>query len=160
MRLLHIYLSPEHNFFGHHGQPAGRAPTVEVPEATAVAGQGLVGDRFFGHKDDYKGQVTLFSIETYRDLCSRFGLAEDAADVSLFRRNLVVEGADLPALIGTEFELCGVRFLGTEEAAPCYWMNQAFADGAEEAMRGRGGLRAKVLTGGILRSERNANALA
>ncbi len=160
MRLLHIFLSPEHNYFGHHGKPAGEAPTVEVPEVEAVAGKGLVGDRFFDYKDDYRGQVTLFSIETYRDLCDRFGRPPSEKGAAVFRRNLVVEGADLTALVGEEFQLCGVRFLGTQEAAPCYWMNQAFAEGAEEAMKGRGGLRAKVLTGGTLTSEANVPAPA
>jgi MOSC domain-containing protein YiiM len=44
----------------------------------------------------------------------------------------------------------GVRFLGTEEAKPCYWMESAFGVGAEAAMKGRGGLRARVLHDGWL----------
>jgi MOSC domain-containing protein YiiM len=45
----------------------------------------------------------------------------------------------------------GVHFLGTQESTPCYWMNQAFAEGAEEELKGHGGLRAKILTDGFLR---------
>ena len=41
--------------------------------------------------------------------------------------------------------------LGTQEAAPCHWMNQAYAEGAEEALKDHGGLRAKILSNGILR---------
>ena len=48
MEVLAIYISPAHNFYGHHGMPAGTAPEIEVPEAECVAGKGLVGDRFFG----------------------------------------------------------------------------------------------------------------
>jgi MOSC domain-containing protein YiiM len=59
---------------------------------------------------------------------------------------------NLNALIGVEFELQGIRFLGTEECKPCYWMEQAFHPGAEAAMKGRGGLRARILTDGVLRS--------
>jgi MOSC domain-containing protein YiiM len=44
----------------------------------------------------------------------------------------------------------GVRFLGTQECAPCYWMNAVFAEGAEEALKGHGGLRAKILCDGVL----------
>src|SRR5262249_43663907 len=51
-----------------------------------------------------------------------------------------------------EFELQGVRLFGTEECRPCYWMDRAFAPGAQEFLRGRGGLRAKILTSGRLRS--------
>ena len=58
---------------------------------------------------------------------------------------------DLNSLIDNEFKLQGINFLGTQEAAPCYWMNGAIAEGAEEAMKGRGGLRAKILTNGRLK---------
>jgi MOSC domain-containing protein YiiM len=151
MTLTHIYLSPEHNYFGHHGRPAGQAPVIEVGEAEAVEGKGLRGDRFFGWKEDYKGQVTFFSEEVYQQL--RVELGEREKSVSVFRRNLIVQGVDLMALVGKEFELQGVRFLGMEEARPCYWMDQAFAPGAEEALKGRAGLRAKVLSTGTLRTD-------
>ena len=124
---------------------------VEVPEAELVAGRGIRGDRFFGWKENYKGQVTFFSMEVYQQLCA--ALQTWDRDPSAFRRNIIVEGADLRSLIGKEFELQGVRFLGTQEAAPCYWMEQAFAPGAEEALKGRGGLRAKVLSDGVLRPD-------
>jgi hypothetical protein len=52
------------------------------------------------------------------------------------------------------FELQGVRFFGVEECSPCHWMNYAFRDErAETWLRGRGGLRARILTDGILRRE-------
>jgi MOSC domain-containing protein YiiM len=71
----------------------------------------------------------------------------------VFRRNIVTCGLDLNSLIGQEFEIQGVRFAGVEESKPCYWMNQAFAEGAEEAMKGNGGLRARILTSGVLRRQ-------
>jgi MOSC domain-containing protein YiiM len=43
--------------------------------------------------------------------------------------------------------------MGMVEAKPCYWMDEALAPGAEEALRGLGGLRAKVLTSGQLRRD-------
>ena len=122
---------------------------VECPEVTCVAGRGIEGDRFHDFKDDYKGQVTFFSNEVYEDVCAKFGVRDKTT--SVFRRNIIVEGADLNALIGQEFEVQGVRFLGTGESAPCHWMNTAFAPGAEEVLKGRGGLRAKVLSDGVLR---------
>ena len=150
-RIRHLYISPGHNYFGHHEKPAGTHPTLEVPEVHCVAGQGLEGDRFFGFKENYKGQATIFAYKTYRQLCAELGVQDK--DPSVFRRNIVTEGLDLPALIGKEFELQGVRFLGMQESAPCYWMNQAFGPGAEEAMRGNGGLRVRILTDGVLRRE-------
>lgn len=149
MHLLHLYLSPEHNYFGHHGLPPGQAAMVEVDQVQCVAGKGLVGDRFFNYKEDYKGQVTFFAHEVYERLCTQFGVNDRPP--SVFRRNLITTGTDLNALIGREFELQGVRFFGTQECTPCYWMNQAFAEGAETAMKGHGGLRARILSDGILR---------
>lgn len=151
MTLRHIFISPEHNYFGHHGQPAGQSPTLEVEEAGLVAGQGIVGDRFFGWKEDYAGQVTFFALEIYERLCAELGVWDRGPEV--FRRNLIVEGANLNALIGQEFTLQGIRFLGVKESAPCHWMDQAFGPGAEKALAGNGGLRAKVLTDGTLRRE-------
>lgn len=149
MRILHLYISPEHNYFGHHGLPAGTAPMIEVPEVECVAGTGLRGDRFFGWKQDYKGQVTFFEHEQYERLCEKFSVM--GIPPSAFRRNVITKGVDLNTLIGTEFELQGVRFLGTAECTPCYWMDQAFAEGTEAALKGHGGLRAKILTDGVLR---------
>jgi hypothetical protein len=48
--------------------------------------------------------------------------------------------------------LQGVHFFGVEEAKPCYWMNSAFGPGAEAALRDRGGLRARILSNGFLRT--------
>lgn len=150
MQILHIFISTEHNFFGHHGQPAGMAPVTEVPQVECVTGKGLVGDRFFGWKDDYKGQITFFEHEQYERLCEK--LKVTGVPPSAFRRNIITRGVDLNTLIGAEFEVQGVRFLGMQECTPCYWMNQAFAEGAEEALKGHGGLRAKILSDGILRT--------
>jgi MOSC domain-containing protein YiiM len=147
--VLHLYVSPGHNFFGHHGQAAGTHPILEQREVRCVAGRGIEGDRFFDFKEDYKGQITLFAWEVYQDLCARFNRWDKPPAV--FRRNVITRGLDLNALIGQEFELQGVRFLGVESCKPCYWMDQAFCPGAEAALQGRGGLRAKILTDGVLR---------
>jgi MOSC domain-containing protein YiiM len=149
-QVKYLYFSPGHNFYGHHERAPGAHPMVECAELRLRAGRGIEGDRFFDYKPDYKGQVTFFSHEVYERLCAQFGVWDKPP--SAFRRNIIVCGADLPALIGCEFTVQGVRFLGTEESAPCYWMNQAFADGAEAALAGHGGLRARVLTDGVLRA--------
>ena len=148
-RIEHLYLSPGHNYFGHHGLPPDEHAMIEVDEVECVAGRGLRGDRFFDYKPDYKGQITFFAGELYDEL-SAFLDTWDRAP-SAFRRNIITRDIDLNTLIGVEFEIQGVRFLGTAECSPCHWMNQAFAPGAEAALKGRGGLRAKILSNGILR---------
>ena len=151
MKIRSIYISPDHNYFGHHGKPPGQSETVEVEKATLVAGKGIEGDRFFDYKEAYKGQVTFFAYETFLELREKFGVFDRDPDV--FRRNILTEGTDLNSLIGKEFEVQGIRFLGEEEAKPCYWMDQAFCEGAEKALLGKGGLRARVLSDGVLRSD-------
>jgi len=149
MKVLHLFVSPSHNYFGHHGQPAGSHATDEVPELLCVAHRGIRGDRFFDHKENYQGQITFFAHEVYQSLCDEFAVPDKPP--SVFRRDVVTRGVDLNSLVGVEFELQGIRFVGTEECRPCYWMNQAFHPGAEEALRGRGGLRARIMTSGILK---------
>jgi MOSC domain-containing protein YiiM len=149
MTIEHIFISPEHNYFGHHGQPAGQAPVVALEEAELVAGKGIAGDRFFGWKEDYKGQITFFSREVHESLCAEFQVWDRGPEV--FRRNVIVSGVDLNGLIGREFTVQGIRFLGMAECSPCYWMDGAFHPGAEASLKGRGGLRAKILTDGTLR---------
>ena len=146
-----LYVSPEHNYFGHHGKAPGEHPIADVPEITCVAGRGIEGDRFFDYKVAYKGQISFFASEIYEELCCALDVWDRAP--SVLRRNVITAGADLNALIGYEFEVQGVRFLGTAECAPCYWMDQAFAPGAEARLKGRGGLRAKILTNGKLRTD-------
>ncbi len=90
-------------------------------------------------------------MEVFDELRKALGIVHAGASAS--RRNIFVRGMDLNQLIGHEFELQGLLFEGVEECRPCDWMNLAFGAGAEECLRGRGGLRARVLRGGVLRSD-------
>lgn len=150
MELLHLYLSPGHNYRGHHGRPAGAHPVLEVDTMRCVAGRGIEGDRYFDYEPDFKGQITFFADEVYRALCEQFGKHDQGP--SVFRRNVITRGVDLESLVGQEFEVQGVRFLGVESCKPCYWMDQAFGPGTEAALQGRGGLRARILSDGVLRA--------
>ena len=123
---------------------------IEVPMIECVARHGIRGDRYFDFKDNYKGQITFFSLEVFDKLCGALGL-HDCSPASV-RRNVMTRDVDLNELIGQDFEIQGVPFHGTEECRPCYWMDRAIAPGAEEFLRGQGGLRAKILTDGELHS--------
>lgn len=148
IQIHHLYLSPGHNYFGHHGKPAGEHPIVEVPRVHCVAGRGIEGDRFFDYKPDYKGQITFFAWEEYERLRAMFD--QYGREPAVFRRNVIISGVDLDSLIGKDFEIQGVRFRGHSECSPCYWMDQAFYPGTEAALKGRGGLRAQILSSGDL----------
>jgi MOSC domain-containing protein YiiM len=149
VEILHLYTSPAHNYFGHHGREPDEHPIHEVDRIECKAGHGIRGDRFFDYRDSYKGQITFFANEVYTALCEALNVHDKP--VSVVRRNVITRGIDLNTLIGTEFEVQDVRFSGVEECRPCYWMDQAFAPGTEKFLRGRGGLRARILTDGELR---------
>lgn len=123
---------------------------IEMDSIECVAGRGVRGDRFFDYKPDYKGQITFFMWENLQQMWEQLFVPLPARDQAATRRNVLTEGVDLASLIDREFELQGVRFLGIEECRPCYWMNEAIHPQAEEWMKGRGGLRAKILSSGYL----------
>jgi MOSC domain-containing protein YiiM len=150
VEICHLYISAGHSFFGHHGREPDDFPVNEVSSIECVAGHGIRGDRFFDYQQDYKGQITFFSLEVFDELCEALKLQN--CSPTLLRRNAMTRGADLNALIGKDFEIQGVQFHGTGECRPCYWMNQAVAPGAEEFLKGCGGLRARIVSDGMLRS--------
>jgi len=152
IRIEQLFVSPGHNFFGHHGGPAGRHPILSVPSVTCVAGRGIEGDRFFDYRPDYKGQITFFAAEIFEALERELSL--EGAQPSSLRRNVIIRGLSLPDLVDQEFAVQGVRFRGTEECRPCYWMNDSLRHlAAEEWLRGRGGLRARILSDGTIHRE-------
>lgn len=143
-----LCISRGHNYFGHHGKPAGQNETIEVERVECVAGRGIRGDRFFDYKTAYNGQITFFARETFEQVRRELGIWDRPA--TAFRRNVITEGVDLSFFIDRDFWLQGVHLRGTEECRPCYWMDQAFGPGACELLKGRGGLRARILSDGVL----------
>jgi MOSC domain-containing protein YiiM len=144
-----IYISSGHDFKGRHGKERLNHGVESVESVECVAGRGLMGDRFFDYRDDFKGQVTFFDRAVADEIESALTL--DNFELSRLRRNVVVSGVELNRLIGKRFEIGDVEFLGTEECAPCYWMDRALGPGAEALLKGRGGLRCRILTSGELK---------
>ncbi len=150
VRIHHLITSPGHNYFGRHGLPGGAHPVMEHEEIELVAGKGIPGDRFFSWKDDYKGQLTLIDLAVIEDVRKHAG--NEGLPATAFRRNVVLSGVDLDKLIGKIFRLDGNLLEGTEECRPCYWMDRACGkEGTEDLMRGRGGLRCRILQDGRLK---------
>lgn len=151
--LEHIYISPGHNYFGKPKDGPGLHPTNDMDEVEVRTGRGLVGDRYYGVPAHYEAQVTFFADEVFDALLAEFG-RDDLAPI-LTRRNIITRGANLNQLIGQEFELDAgngsVRFLGTKPCSPCAWMDAMLGEGSHHFLRGRGGLRARILTNGRLR---------
>ncbi len=156
-RLLEIWISDGNDFRGRHGKGRLDHGIRRVAEVECVAGMGLRGDRYFDYKPDFKGQVTFLEAGLVDAVRERFGLPDLPA--SVFRRNLIVEGVALEEWIGKRFRFQGITFEGTEECRPCYWMDEAVAPGAEAFLKAdcRGGLRAKILSDGVLREDGRAD---
>lgn len=148
-RILRIFISTGHDFKGRHGKSRLNHGTQSVDSVECLAARGLAGDRFLDYKDNFKGQVTFFDNAKAVWLEESLGLK--GFDASQLRRNVLTEGIDLASLVGQHFRMGGVSFEGVEECAPCYWMNEALGPGAESLMKGRGGLRCRILTSGILK---------
>lgn len=148
----HIFISPGHNYFGRPKDGPGGHQTLDMDQVEAAAGQGLVGDRYFGVAAHYDAQITFVSWEVFSALQTEFGRA-DWSPV-LMRRNVVIEGVPLNQLIGLPFTLDfgdhTVEFLGAKHCAPCAWMDAALQPGAQKFLRGRGGLRARIVTSGLI----------
>ena len=148
MQIRQIFISEGHNYFGHHGRAPDDHPLIEVRKIECVAGHGIRGDRFYDYRDNYKGQITFFSFEVFAKLAEHFGLTDKSAGA--VRRDVVVSGVELNDLIGEEFSIQGVRLRGTAHCRPCYWLDQAIAPGAEQFLEGNGGLRAQILSDGVI----------
>lgn len=149
VEILHLFKSPGHDFRGRFGKERMEHEIVDQEEIELVAGSGIVGDRYFDFKPDFKGQVTFFDAAVWDEVREKFEVPDLGA--SAFRRNIVVRGMDLIALIGKTFSVGGIEFSGSEEAKPCFWMNEACAPGVEEFLKGKGGLRCRILEDGRLR---------
>jgi MOSC domain-containing protein YiiM len=125
----------------------GVAP-VSVEMAEAAVGTGLTGDRFTGTAES-KRQVTLIQLEHLGVIAALLSRAE--LDPGLLRRNIVVTGINLLALNGAEFRIGNALLQGTGGCHPCSKMEATLGAGGFNAMRGHGGITARVLEPGSIR---------
>jgi MOSC domain-containing protein YiiM len=128
-------------------RPARDVAMQSVDSAEARAGEGLHGDRYAGGSG--KRGITLIQAEHLLVIAALAGL--DTVEPSLLRRNLVVSGIPLVALKGRLFRIGEVLCEGTAPCDPCSRMELALGTGGYNAMRGHGGLCARIVEGGTLR---------
>jgi MOSC domain-containing protein YiiM len=136
------------------GQPMEACANVR-----ALAGRGLEGDRYAAGQGSYsraKRQVIRHvsiiereAIEAANEELARRGLVPFVPNET--RRNIVVEGADIYALVGREFRIGDVGLRGIEPTRPCHIPSAAAnKTGFKEAFSARGGVRAEILSDGII----------
>jgi len=148
--VVDIVISPGHSYWVKKGGLTMQHGAQIVKRAELVSGRGIRGDRYFGRRLNHKSQVTFISLEAIDEIRREFDLPE--LPVTVFRRNLVVSGLKFADLLGRRFQIQGVEFEGTQECAPCHWMDHVVAEGARKFMMAhfRGGLRAKILCDGFI----------
>lgn len=129
-------------------RPRRRAPLVAVEEASAEIGRGLAGDRVFDTGSD-KRQVTLVQAEHLAAVAALAGTPSVAPEQ--LRRNLLVSGINLQALKNRRFRIGAALLEGTGDCHPCSRMEENLGRGGYQAMRGHGGITARVLESGVIR---------
>jgi MOSC domain-containing protein YiiM len=126
-------------------RPARNAPMQTVEQVFAEADAGLAGDRYHGNG---KRQVTLIQWE-HLDVLS--ALTKRQVTPDLLRRNLAIRGLNLLALKSRTFRIGEAVFQTTGQCHPCSRMEQVLGPGGYNAMRGHGGLTARIIRSGLIR---------
>jgi MOSC domain-containing protein YiiM len=128
-------------------RPAREVAMDAVQSAEATAGKGLRGDRYASASG--KRGITMIQAEHLPAIAML--AAHGTLDPSTLRRNLVVAGIPVIALKDRRFRIGEVLLQGTGPCDPCSRMEAALGPGGYNAMRGHGGICARILEGGSLR---------
>jgi len=128
-------------------RPGPRAPMRIAAEAEMETDTGLIGDRS-AKPGAGKRQVTLIQAEHLPVIAALSG--HEQVPPEWLRRNLVVSGINLLALHNRRFSIGDVLLEGTGHCQPCSRMEEALGPGGYNAMRGHGGITARVLQGGTV----------
>lgn len=126
---------------------------VPVKEVRAVPGKGLEGDRYFLQRGTFSKpapdrEVTLIEVEAIDALNRDYRVALDPGDS---RRNIAVRGVPLNHLVGRDFTVGTISLRGIRLCEPCGHLEGLTREGVREGLAHRGGLRAQILTGGVIR---------
>jgi MOSC domain-containing protein YiiM len=130
---------------------AKHGEVVRVPRADVIDGLGLDGDHRATRRTPdprSKRHVSLLQAEHLPVIAALIG--REALDAVELRRNLVVAGINLASLRNRRFRIGSVVFDGTGPCHPCSRMEAALGTGGFQALRGHGGITARVVSGGSL----------
>ena len=153
VEVVGLLAAPEHRYDGRPDTATAALPVQSRQSIEVRADLGIVGDRYFAQPAHRDASVTVLAAESLEALAAELGTGP--WDPLAARRNVVLRGAEVEALRGQSFSLdCGageVRLDGGRPANPCAWMDLALGAGAHRGMRGRGGVRCRPRTDGVLR---------
>jgi MOSC domain-containing protein YiiM len=129
-------------------RPSRDEPMIALESVHIKFGKGLEGDRFSGSVDNPR-QVTLIQQEHLIVIASC--LRRELIPASLLRRNIVVSGINLLALKNKIFRVGEAVLEYTGHCHPCSKMESQLGEGGYNAMRGHGGITARVCEAGLVR---------
>ena len=129
-------------------RPARRTPIESVKRVQASLIKGLVGDHYSSRAGGDR-QVTLIQWEHLAAIAGCLSLP--AIDPAVLRRNIAVSGLNLLALKAKQFTVGGATLEHTGVCAPCSFMEEALGPGGYNAVRGHGGICARVVKDGEIR---------
>ena len=139
-----------------HVTSTATAPVASIKEVLAVPGRGLEGDRYFDGTGTFSAELhgrdselTLIEIEKVHELNREYGVEIEPGDA---RRNVVTRGISLNDLVGQDFRIGEVRIRGLRLCEPCNHLAKLMGDRRVlDGLVHKGGLRAQILTRGIIR---------
>ena len=128
-------------------RPARHVVLSPQTSAMLIAARGIEGDHYQTQRDGAR-QVTLIASEDLAAIASFLGAEQIAPD--LLRRNLVTRGVNLVALKGRRFRIGDAVLEGSGDCAPCSRMEAILGPGGYNAVRGHGGITARIIEGGMV----------
>jgi MOSC domain-containing protein YiiM len=126
-------------------RPARGAALIELSAVTLLTQRGVEGD-IATAREAGKRQVSLIQAEHLPVIAALSG--NESVHPGMLRRNLVVSGINLLALRSARFRIGDTLLEGTGTCDPCSKMERALGQGGYNAMRGHGGIVARVIAGG------------
>lgn len=129
-------------------RPEHGAQMIALTEVELIEGRGPRGDVAARGKSGGNRQVTLLQEEHLSALAGLTGALEVRPEQ--LRRNVVVAGINLLALVKLRFAIGDAWLEGTGPCAPCAKMDATLGPGGFQAARGHGGITARVLRGGVI----------
>lgn len=129
-------------------RPGRKKALLSLETVEAITQKGLAGDHYSGAAGS-KRQVTLIQQEHLDAIASIMKIKELTPE--MLRRNLVIKGINLLALKDKTFWVGEVLLEYTGECHPCSRMEEILGSGGYNAVRGHGGITARILKGGKIR---------
>ena len=125
-------------------------PVTARDAVQAVAGRGLEGDRYFdlnAGEHEAADEITLIDAVAVREAGEAHGIEFAPGE---HRRNVEIEGVDLPSLVGSTIRVGEVEVEVIADNPPCKHLAELTGKPVVKVLRRRGGVRGRIVTSGTI----------